>query len=101
MVLEQGYTIQKTSDTLGINASTARMILKKYKDEGKIFERKDEQKVRQIREQINELKDNQRNEKIEKFEVNNFAQYYTVVPQIYYPISFVMTDYNSVSNYLN
>ncbi len=61
MVLEQGYTIQKTSDTLGINASTARMILKKYKDEGKIFERKDEQKVRQIREQINELKDNQRN----------------------------------------
>jgi transposase-like protein len=46
MVLEQGYTIQKTSDTLGINASTARMILKKYKDEGKIFERKDEQKVR-------------------------------------------------------
>jgi ribosomal protein S25 len=46
MVLEQGYTIQKTSDALGINVSTARMILKKYKDEGKIFERKDEQKVR-------------------------------------------------------
>lgn len=101
MVLEQGYTIQKTSDALGINVSTARMILKKYKDEGKIFERKDEQKVRQIREQINELKDNQRNEKIEKIEVNNLALCYPVAPQFYYPISFVMTGFNPVSNYLN
>jgi hypothetical protein len=41
MVLERGYTIQKASSLLGINASTARMILKKYRDEGKIFERKD------------------------------------------------------------
>lgn len=37
MVCEKGYTIQKTANTLGINASTARMILKKYKDDGKIF----------------------------------------------------------------
>lgn len=37
MVCERGYTIQKTANLLGINASTARMILKKYKDDGKIF----------------------------------------------------------------
>ena len=41
MVCQMGYTIQKTANLLGINASTARMILKKYKDDGKIFERKD------------------------------------------------------------
>lgn len=46
LVIQKGYTIQKTANILGINASTARMILKKWKDDGKIFERKDEQKVR-------------------------------------------------------
>jgi transposase-like protein len=52
MVCEKGYTIQKTANLLGINASTARMILKKYKDDGKIFERKEEQKVREITERL-------------------------------------------------
>lgn len=55
MICEKGFTIQKTANLLGINASTARMILKKYKDDGKIFERKDEQKVREITEQLKEL----------------------------------------------
>lgn len=40
----KGFTIQKTANILGINASTARMILKKFKQNGQIFKRKDEQK---------------------------------------------------------
>lgn len=50
MVYENGFTIQKTATVLGINPSTARMIIKKYREEGTVFERKDEQKMRQIKE---------------------------------------------------
>jgi len=41
---KKGFTIQKTANILGINASTARMILKKFKQNGQIFKRKDEKK---------------------------------------------------------
>lgn len=41
----RGYSIQKTASILGINASTARMIMKKFREDGQIFKRKDECKI--------------------------------------------------------
>ncbi len=40
MIINQGNSIKKAAKLLKIKASTARMILKKYKEEGKIFKRK-------------------------------------------------------------
>lgn len=45
-------TIKDAAKTMGMNCSTARMILKKYQESGKIFERKDQQRDRKIREAI-------------------------------------------------
>lgn len=41
-ILEKGYTFQKTATILGIKPSTARMIMKKYRDNGGIFKRRKE-----------------------------------------------------------
>jgi transposase len=45
-------TIKDAAKTTGMNCSTARMIFKKYQETGKIFERKDQQRDRKIREAI-------------------------------------------------
>ena len=37
MVHSQGYTFKKAADILGINQSTARMIVRKYEREGSLF----------------------------------------------------------------
>ena len=41
MVHNQGFTFKKASDILGINQSTARMIVRKYEKDGQLFEKKD------------------------------------------------------------
>jgi hypothetical protein len=41
-----GLTIKRTSEILGLKASTTRMILKRYRDDGIIFERKEERHQR-------------------------------------------------------
>lgn len=40
LVCEEGLTIKRTSEILGLKPSTARMILKRYREDGIIFERK-------------------------------------------------------------
>lgn len=39
-------TIKKTAEILGLKPSTARMILKRYKEDGVVFERKCERRER-------------------------------------------------------
>ena len=41
-VCHEGLTIKKTAEILGLKPSTARMILKRFKEDGVIFERKEE-----------------------------------------------------------
>lgn len=41
-VCHEGLTIKKTAEILGLKPSTARMILKRFKEDGIIFERKEE-----------------------------------------------------------
>lgn len=45
-VCHEGLTIKKTAEILGLKPSTARMILKRYKEDGVIFERKEERHKR-------------------------------------------------------
>lgn len=47
---EKGYTIQRTANILGIKSSTARMILKKYRESGQIFMRKKEKRGEKLKE---------------------------------------------------
>ena len=46
LVHKQGYTFKKASDFLGINQSTARMIVRKYERDGQLFEKKDQKMMR-------------------------------------------------------
>jgi DNA-binding MarR family transcriptional regulator len=45
-VCHEGLTIKKTAEILGLKPSTARMILKRFKEDGVIFERKAERQRR-------------------------------------------------------
>lgn len=45
-VCNEGLTIKKTAELLGLKPSTARMILKRFKEDGIIFERKAERQKR-------------------------------------------------------
>jgi transposase-like protein len=45
-VCEEGLTIKRTAEILGLKPSTARMILKRYRDDGVVFERKEERHQR-------------------------------------------------------
>lgn len=42
MVKNEGYSFKKAADVLNINQSTARMIVRKYENDGVLFEKKDE-----------------------------------------------------------
>ena len=46
MVHNEGYTFKKAADRLGINQSTARMIVRKYEQAGVLFEKKEEKTKR-------------------------------------------------------
>jgi DNA-binding Lrp family transcriptional regulator len=45
--MNKKLTIKKTAEILGLKPSTARMILKRYKEDGIIFERKAERQGRE------------------------------------------------------
>ena len=46
LVHQQGFTFKKAADSLNINQSTARMIVRKYEKSGVLFEKKEEHKRR-------------------------------------------------------
>lgn len=52
MILEKKLTIKKAAEIIGIGASTARMILKKYEITGDVFESKADRRTRHIIEKI-------------------------------------------------
>ena len=54
LVCEEGLTIKRTSEILGLKPSTARMILKRYREDGIIFERKAERQERMLGDAENE-----------------------------------------------
>lgn len=52
LMKEDKFSLVQASRKVGIRISTAKMILKKYEETGKIFERKDEKRKRQLTEEI-------------------------------------------------
>ena len=46
MVHQQGYTFKKAADVLGINQSTARMIVRKFERDGELFEKREDYNTR-------------------------------------------------------
>lgn len=51
-VCNEGLTIKKTAEILGLKPSTARMILKRFKEDGVIFERKAERQKRTVEDNL-------------------------------------------------
>ena len=57
LVHQEGYSFKKAADVLGINQSTARMIVRKYERDGVLFEKKDEKMRRiEVEKAVNEYK---------------------------------------------
>jgi len=52
LILEKKYTIKGAAEILGIGASTARMILKKFEATKEVFESKSDRRTRLIIEKI-------------------------------------------------
>lgn len=48
MVCEENMPCGEVANELGMSASTAKMIIKKFREEGKIFEKKEDQAKRKI-----------------------------------------------------
>ena len=54
--MQKKYTIKKAAEIIGVGASTARMILKRYERTGNIFESKADVKTRKIMDKIEKEK---------------------------------------------
>lgn len=52
MVCEQNIPCAAAAQNLGLSASTAKMIIKKFKEDGKIFEKKEDKAKREILEEF-------------------------------------------------
>lgn len=48
LIVEKKHTIKRAAEIIGIGASTARMILKKYEITGEVFESKADRRTRVI-----------------------------------------------------
>ena len=69
MVEHKHYSIYKASKQLGISNSTAKLIVKNYREEGRIFQKKDQKKAAE-KKPSSELFSNEKNETMIKQEAS-------------------------------
>lgn len=91
-VCNEGLTIKKTAEILGLKPSTARMILKRFKEDGVIFERKAERHKRTVEDNL-KVEDNMAESEEKKAEQNWKSDYLTWSTIAYEPNAYMQCFY--------